>query len=158
MLEELKAQSGALYFTGWLRSRGVLDEAAARRIYADAIVWALGHVAAGMYTPGGQRKAYSQLAAVQIGALLDDGALTWSADAPAADGTHRGAFSIDFARLPGACERLMTRVLHLKSRNDRAAAEELARRYVDGDRVPQAVITERFHAFPQVTFVYSVSP
>ena len=158
MMEELKAQTGALYFTGWLRSRGVLDETAARRIYADAIVWALGHVAAGMYTPGGQRKAYSQLAAVQIGALLDDGALTWSADAPAADGTHRGAFSIDFARLPGACERLMTRVLHLKARNDRAAAEEIARRYVDGDRVPQAVITERFHAFPQVSFVYSVSP
>ncbi len=158
MLEELKAQSGALYFTEWLRARGVIDEPAARRIYADAIVWALGQVSAGMYTPGGQRKAYSQLAAVQIGALLDDGALTWSADAPAADGTHRGAFSIDFARLPGACERLMARVLHLKARNDRAAAEEIARRYVDGDRVPQAVITERFHAFPQVSFVYSVAP
>lgn len=158
MLEELKAQTGALYFIDWLRARGVIDEPAARRIYADAIVWALGHIAAGMYTPGGQRKAYSQLAAVEIGALLDDGALTWSADAPAADGTHRGAFSIDYARLPGACERLMARVLRMKARNDRAAAEEIARRYVDGDRLPQAVIAARFHAFPQVSFVYSVAP
>jgi hypothetical protein len=44
----------------------------------------------------------------------------------------------------------------VKARNDRAAAEEMARRYVDGDRVPQAAIAERFHAFPQVAFVYAV--
>ncbi len=156
MLEELKAQSGALYFTDWLRARGVIDEATARRIYVDAIVWSFGHVAQGMYTPSGQRKAYSQLAAVQLGALLDDGALAWSPDAPAADGAHRGAFSVDFARLPAACERLMARVLRIKARNDRAAAEDIARRYVDGDRVPQATITERYRAFPQVTFVYAV--
>ncbi|MFO0647693.1 MAG: hypothetical protein U0326_15735 [Polyangiales bacterium] len=156
MLEELKAQSGALYFTDWLRARGVVDEPTARRIYVDSIVWALSHIAAGMYTPSGQRKAYSQLAAVQIGALLDDGALTWSADAVAADGTHRGAFSIDFARLPAACERLMARVLHVKARNDREAAEAMARRFVDGDRLPQAIIAERYHAFPQVSFVYAV--
>lgn len=156
MLEELKAQSGALYFTGWLRARGVIDEALARRIYVDSIVWAFGHVAAGMYTPTGQRKAYSQLAAVQLGALLDEGALAWDASALAADGAHRGAFSIDFERLPAACERVMARVLHVKARNDRAAADEMARRYVDGDRVPQRAITERYRAFPQVSFVYSV--
>lgn len=156
MLEELKAQSGALYFTGWLRARGLIDEADARRIYVDSIVWSFGHVAAGMYTPSGQRKAYSQLAAVQLGFLLDDGALTWDESALAADGAHRGALSIDFARMSSACERLMTRVLHIKARNDRAAAEELARRYVDGERVPQRVITERYRAFPQVSFVYSV--
>ena len=52
MLEELKAQTGALYFTDWLRSRGVIDEPAARRIYVDAIVWALGHCRRGDVHPG----------------------------------------------------------------------------------------------------------
>ncbi|MEI2779672.1 MAG: hypothetical protein V9G19_27690 [Tetrasphaera sp.] len=61
------------------------------------------------------------------------------------------------ARLPGACERLMARVLRIKARNDRPAAEEMARRYVDGDRIPQALMTERYNAFPQVSFVYAVN-
>ena len=50
----------------------------------------------------------------------------------------------------------MTRVMHIKAAGDRAAAEELATRYVDGDRVPQATIVERYRSFPQVSFVYSV--
>ena len=156
MLEELKAQSGALYFTGWLRARGVLDEALARRIYVDAVAWALGHISRGMYAPGGERRAYSQLAAVQVGALLDEGALTWRPDAPSADGRHRGAFSFDLARFPGACERLMARVTRLKATNDRPAAEALAARYVDGDRVPMDVITARLRAQAQAAFVYAV--
>jgi hypothetical protein len=49
----------------------------------------------------------------------------------------------------------MERVTRIKATNDRPAAEELARRYVDGDRVPQAVITQRSQAFPQTSFVYS---
>jgi hypothetical protein len=156
MLEELKAQSGALYFVGWLRARNVLDDAAARRVYVDSIAWAFGHIAAGMYTPGGQRKAYSQLAAVQVGFLMDEGALTWSPDALAADGAHHGSFSIDFNRLPEACEHLMERVVRLKAANDRAAAEAMAARYVDGDRVPRGAITERYLAWPQAAFVYAL--
>lgn len=157
MLEELKAQSGALFYVAWLRERGVLDEALAQQIYVDAVTWSFGHVSRGMYTPSGQRKAYSQLSAIQLGFLLDQGALTWDPNAPAADGAHRGAFSLDFARMPAACAALMTRVVRIKATNDRPAAEELARRYVDGDRVPQAVITERARAFPQTTFVFAVT-
>lgn len=156
MLEELKAQSGALFFVDWLRERGVIDEALARRVYVDSIAWALGHISTGMYTPGGQRMAYSQLAAVQVGFLLDEGALAWDPQAPAADGAHRGALAIDFARLPAACRRLMERVLRIKATNDRAAAEAMARRYVDGDRVPRATITERYQAHPQASFVYAL--
>ncbi len=156
MLEELKAQSGALYFTGWLRARGVIDEALARQIYVDAVAWAFGHISRGMYAPGGERRAYSQLAAVQVGALLDAGALAWRPGVASADGQHRGAFAFDLARFPEACERSMTRVLRIKATNDRAAAEALAARYVDGDRVPMDVITERLRAQPQTAFVYAV--
>jgi hypothetical protein len=156
MLEELKAQSTALFFVELLRERGILTDQQAREVYVDAITWAFGHVSRGMYTPSGQRKAYSQLAAIQLGVLLDQGALSWDAQGPAADGAHAGAFSIDFARLPAACRELMTQVMRIKATGDRAAAEALAARYVDGDRVPHATIVERYRGFPQASFVYAV--
>jgi len=156
MLEELKAQSGGLFFIDFLRTRGVLSEEQARAVYVDSIVWTFGHVSRGMYTPGGQRKAYSQLAAIQLGVLLDEGAIRWDPAAMAADGTHRGAFTIDFARLPAAITALMTRVMRIKATGDRAAAEALAAQYVDGPRVPQQIIVDRYTSFPQVGFVYTV--
>ena len=154
-LEELKAQSGALFFVSFLRERGVIDAELAERIYVDSISWTFGHISRGMYTPTGERKPYSQLAAIQVGFLLEEGALVWDPQGTAADGVHHGALRLDFARFPAACRRLMERVVHIKATNDRAAAEEFARRYVDGERVPQAVITQRAQAFPQTTFVYS---
>ncbi len=156
MLEELKAQSCALFFVELLRSRGILTDAQAREVYLDSIVWAFGHISRGMYTPTGQRKAYSQLAAIQIGMLLDQHAITWTPDAAAVDGTHTGSFSIDFARLPAAVTEVMTTVMRIKATGDRAAAEALATRYVDGETVPHATIVERYRAFPQASFVYSV--
>jgi hypothetical protein len=156
MLEELKAQSGGLFFIHWLTERGVLTAQQERETYVDSIVWAFGHISRGMYTPTGQRKPYSQLAAIQIGMLLDEGALAWDPEATAADGTSRGAFTIDFARLPEAVNHLMQRVMHIKATGDRAAAEALATQYVDGTRVPHATIVERYRSFPQVAFVYSV--
>ncbi len=156
MLEELKAQSSALFFVELLRERGILTDAQARETYLDSIVWAFGHVSRGMYTPTGQRKAYSQLAAIQLGVLLDAGAIAWDPAARAADGTHSGAFSIDFAALPAACRELMTTVMRIKATGDRAAAEALATRYVDGDRVPHAAIVERYRSFPQASFVFSI--
>ncbi|MBN8612969.1 MAG: hypothetical protein J0L92_20425 [Deltaproteobacteria bacterium] len=156
MLEELKAQSCALFFVELLRERGILTDAQAREVYLDSIVWAFGHISRGMYTPTGQRKAYSQLAAVQIGFLIDQGAITWDAAALAVDGTHTGAFTIDFARLPAAVRELMTAVMAIKATGDRAAAEALAARYVEGATVPHASIVERYQGFPQASFVYSV--
>jgi hypothetical protein len=50
----------------------------------------------------------------------------------------------------------MTMVMRIKATGDRAAAEALAARYVDGDRVPHATIVERYQGFPQASFVYSV--
>jgi hypothetical protein len=156
MLEELKAQSGALYFVDMLRQRGVLDDARARRVYVDSIVWAFGHISRGMYTPSGQRKAYSQLAAVQVGFLMDEGVLRWNPEARAADGEHQGAFTIDFDRFAAVAGQLMQTVMRIKSSGDREAAEALATRYVDGPTVPQPIIAMRYRHFPQVTFVFSL--
>lgn len=156
MLEELKSQTGGLYFVDFIQKKGIIDAERAKKIYTDSILWALNHVSRGMYTAGGQRKAYSQLSAIQLGFLMDEGALVWEASAPAANGKDVGAFKIVFDKLPKAIEKMMSIVGAIKAKNDRTAALDLAKKYVDGARVPQKIITERMLRFPQPNFVYAI--
>ena len=156
MLEELKAQSIALFFVELLRERGILTDLQAQEVYVDSITWAFGHVSRGMYTPSGQRKAYSQLAAIQLGVLMDEGAVVWDPSAPAANGSDVGAFKLNFEKFPTACEKLMRDVARVKAKNDKKGAEGLAKKYVEGDKIPQGKIAERVLRFPKNSFVYSV--
>ncbi len=156
MLEELKAQSGALYFLRLLRERGILDERQVQQTYVDSLVWALGHISRGMYTSSGWRKPYSQLAAIQVGYLMNEGALRFEPDADAANGEDRGAFAIDFERLPDAIDAMMRDVMQIKGAGNPEAANILAQRYVDGDVVPMALIRERFQRQPRASFVFAV--
>ena len=50
----------------------------------------------------------------------------------------------------------MKTVAGIKARGDRAAMEDLVKRYVTGKKVPQALITERLLRYPKASFVYSV--
>jgi hypothetical protein len=156
MLEELKAQSGALYLPVLLQERGAMSAAEVEQAWADSIVWCFGHVARGMYTPGGARKAYSQLSAIQLGFLMDEGAVVFDPEAVAANGKDKGAFRIDFAKMPAAVTKLMKEVAGIKARGDKKRALELAKKYVDGTRVPQKLIEERVLRFAQPSFVYAV--
>lgn len=157
MLEELKAQTGSLFLLDLLRARGIIDETLARRSFINDIAWTMGHISDGMWIePGHQRKAYSQLAAIQVGFLMDQGAITWDAEAMAANGKDRGAFHVHADRLVAASQALMKVVGGIKARGDKAAAEALAARYVDGERIPQAVIAERYARLPRASLVYSV--
>ena len=157
-LEELKAQTGGLWLVNFLRSRGVIDDALARQAYVDAIVWAMGHISNGMFENNDRTrpKPYSQLAAVQFGFLLDDGAVTWDPTAKAANGLDAGRFTLHLERMPAAAEKMMRLVAGIKARGDRPAAEELLRKYVDGGAERQAVIAERLQRLPRASFVYAV--
>lgn len=157
MLEELKAQSGALFYLDFLANKGVIDENMKRQSYADSIVWAFGHISRGMWTENHQRKPYSQLAAIQLGFLMDEGAVKWDEKAKTANGKDTGAFRIDFDAMPVACEKLMQTVARIKARNDKAGAEALAKKYVDGNQALQAAIVERMLRFPKNNFVYAVA-
>jgi len=157
MLEELKAQSGALFYVQLLRDEEILDADEQREVYLDSIVWAMGHISRGMYSASGRRKPYSQLAAVQVGFLMENGALRWDPEATAANGEDQGAFSIDYDAFPGAARELMTLVMGIKASGDREEAERIATRWVDGDVVPQETIRERWNRAPHATFVYSVT-
>jgi len=130
----------------------------AQQSFVDSIVWAFGHISQGMYTADKNRKASGNLAAIQIGYLIDKGALTWDANATAANGTDKGAFTIHPEKLVPVANELMKEVGGIKARGDKAAAEKLIARYVDAETVvPHKVISERFLRHPKPSFVYSVS-
>lgn len=157
VMEELKAQTGALFLTEFLRNKKIISDEEASRTYIDGIVWAFGHTSQGMYAGGGGRKTYSNLAAIQIGILIEKGVLTWDAKAKAANGKDAGAFTLHTDKIVPVVDEMMKTVAGIKARGDRAAAEALIKKYVDSsDVVPHETIKERFLRHPKASFVYSV--
>jgi hypothetical protein len=158
MLEELKAQTGALFYIEMLRSKGMLTDALARQLYVNNVVWALGQAAKGMYTARHERQPYPQLAAIQLGVLTDAGALTWDPNAPAANGQDKGAYTLHLDKMVATSDAMMKTVAGIKGRGDKKGIEELLRKYVDGsDVVPHAAIEERWAREPRVSLVYSLA-
>jgi hypothetical protein len=159
-LEELKAQSSALYLTNWLAGKGMFTDEEVRKIQLRNIAWAFGHISRGMYTADDTPRNYSQLAAMQLGSLMQAGAVSWHADQPAANGKDQGCLEINFDALPKAIESLETTVLQIKASGNKKRAEELKAQFVDADdefAKTKAAITERWLRAPKASFVYAVS-
>ena len=106
-LEELKAQTAALYFTDWLAARKLITQADADQAHTRDIVWAFGHISRGMYSATNKPKPYSQLAAIQLGYLVSAGAVKFDAAASAANGTDTGCLSLKLDRFAPAIEAKM---------------------------------------------------
>lgn len=158
-LEELKAQTGSLYYTELLRKKGIISDEDAKKIYTHAIVWAFGHISQGMFTSSGNPKNYSQLAAVQIGYLMEEGALEWKVSNDNTTGKPVGKFNIVYEKIPSAVEKLMAKVVKIKATGDVNAAKQLVEPYVSGDKrgiVHHDEISERLLKFPRASMVYSV--
>jgi len=158
-LEELKAQTAALYFTDWLVTKKQITAEQAEKAHVRDIVWAFGHISRGMYDADHHPKNYSQLAAIQLGWLMKSGAVTWKAGETAANGADKGCFSIALDKFPGAAKSLMQEVAQIKGKGDRARADKLIKDYVDvtGDKKKVLdVITERVLRAPKPSFVYSI--
>ncbi|KYG04191.1 hypothetical protein BE21_48165, partial [Sorangium cellulosum] len=159
MFEELKAQTGAIFFTGWLAQRGVLDPALARMAETLEVFWALRQVGQGMYTADGEPRPYGQLAAIQLGSLLDAGALGFYRGEAAANGADMGCFAIQADKLPAAAEALARTVLGIKARGDKAAAQRLRDDYVEKEgawKALRGVIEERMQRVPLGSLVYAI--
>jgi hypothetical protein len=158
-LEELKAQTAALYFSEWLAAKGVIPADLARASHLRDLAWAFGHIAQGMYTADGTPKNYSQLAAIQVGSLVKTGVVTWKADAKAANGADPGCFEVDLEAWKPAVDALAARVLAVKGKGDKKDALAMKAAFVDskdswGDL--RGVIAERWLRAPRATMVYSV--
>ena len=158
-LEELKAQTAALYFSDWLAARGVLSKEDAQNSHLRDVLWAFGHIAAGMVDARGRPKPYSQLAAIQMGFLNQRGVLVWKAGEKAANGTDTGCFDVDLAKWPAAVDDLSRLVFGIKSRGDRALAEKTRDEYVTGGTKwadLRGVIEQRWQRAPRASFVYAI--
>jgi hypothetical protein len=158
-LEELKAQTAALFYTEWLIDRKQITREEADKSHVRDLFWAFGHISRGMYGENHHPKNYSQLAAIQLGSLMKDGAVAWKADETAANGKDKGCFSIELPKMAGAIKSLMTEVAQIKGKGDKARAEVLIKDYVDvaGDKKKlHDVISERITRAPKASFVYSM--
>ena len=155
VMEELKAQTGALYYVGFLMKNGIIDKKKAHDSYVDSFMWALGHISRGMYNTAKKPKPYSQLAAIHVGYFMDKGAITFDAKAKAANGKDKGAFTLHLDKFPAVAVELMKVAGQIKARGDVAKAKELIKKYVDSDKVPQKLIKERMLRYPKASFVYA---
>ena len=90
-LEELKAQTSALFFTDWLVEKKLVTQEDADKAHVRDVTWAFGHISRGMYTDD-KPKPYSQLASIQVGFLMKEGAMEWKAEEMAANGQDKGCF------------------------------------------------------------------
>jgi hypothetical protein len=158
-LEELKAQTSALFFVDWLADKGVIDQKQATQSHLRDLAWAFGHISQGMYDAGGKPKPYSQLAAIQVGWLMKAGSVQWKADENAANGTDKGCFAVDMAKFKPAIVDLETAVLAIKSKGDKAGAEKLRTELVDegGEwKKLRETLRERWLRVPKTSFVYAI--
>jgi hypothetical protein len=158
MLEELKAQSSALFFAEWLAAKGIVDRPLADKAHTRDIAWGFGHISRGMYEDG-KPKPYSQLAAIQFGFLMKEGAIAWHADEAAANKTDKGCFELQHEKFPAAVKKLESAVAGIKARGDKKLAESLQKEHVgkDGETKPHLqVITERWLRAPKASFVYAI--
>ncbi|MBL8909084.1 MAG: hypothetical protein JNM17_00135 [Archangium sp.] len=158
-MEELKAQTSALFFTWWLVEKGLLTENEAKQTSLRDIAWAFGHISRGMYTAEGGARNYSQLASIELGAMMKAGAVTWKKDEKAANGTDVGCFAVDLAKWKTSIPELEKRVVRAKGKGDKKDAEAMKAEFVDAKDAwaeLRGTITERWLRAPKATFVYSV--
>ena len=160
-LEELKAQTSALFFTDWLVEKGTITKDEGEKAHVRDVFWAFGHISRGMWTDDKHPKNYSQLAAIQLGALMKAGAIEFKAEEVAASGgaDDKGCFDVDLAKMPGAVKTLMIEVAQIKGRGDKARAEALQKQHVPapGQKNPlHETITQRMTRAPKASFVYAI--
>jgi hypothetical protein len=161
-MEELKAQTAALYFAPWLVQKGVITQEEATKASLRDVAWAFGHVSRGMYDGEGKPRNYSQLASIQLGTAMKTGALVWRANETAANGQDAGCFDVELSKWKPTVDALAKRVLQAKGRGDKKDAEAMKKEFVDDGKSAwvqlHGVIKERWLRAPKATFVYSVKP
>jgi hypothetical protein len=159
IFEELKAQTSSMYLSHWLAGRGLIEKKTVLLEHASDVYWAFGQISQGTYDADGKPKTYPSLASIQIGTLIDAGAMAWKPEEMAANGADKGCFEVRLEKFPEVVTALEKKVLGIKGRGDKAAAAALRQVYVDKDgewKRLRGVIAERWLRAPRASFVYSI--
>jgi hypothetical protein len=159
-LEELKAQTSALYFPAWLAERNLITGENADTSRLRDVFWAFGQISRGMYDAAGKPENYAQLASVQLGYLMKTSVVEWKPTEPAANGTDKGCFEVHLEKWQPAITELEKIVLAIKAKGDKSAAQKLFAEHVDAKDAwaeLRKTIAERMLRKPRASFVYSIT-
>ena len=157
ILEELKAQTGSLFYLDYLRQKGDMDEATAKGITLSALRWAMGQISRGLWTATGKPKTYGQVAAIQLHWFMSAGAIRF--DETATGSGEPGRFVVNFEALRGSVEALMRHVGRIKASGDKAMAEQMIKDCTQDSalaRYRSDLITSRIRRFPSPSFIYEI--
>ncbi|MBW2733186.1 MAG: hypothetical protein JRH20_12405 [Deltaproteobacteria bacterium] len=149
-LEELKAQTLSLWYTHFLFKRGVLTHKQVHQGYTNSVLWSFGHISRGMTMPSGQPKPYSRLSAIQMGWLMDHGALVF----------ERGKFRLHFKKVAPAINALMREVGRIKAHGNKKAGQALVARYISPkalSRLHFALLQRELLKYPKAAFGYAIA-
>jgi hypothetical protein len=115
-LEEIKGQTGSLFWTGWFLEKGLIDETLAKELYTECIRYILKKLGKGIVNPAtGRPGFYEQLCAVQLRAFMNVGAVTY----------EDGKYHIHYDKLHAPSSDLLATVLDIAVRGDKEGAEAL---------------------------------
>lgn len=145
VMEELKAQTGGLYWVGWLKDKGIITAEMASDLYTDAIMWAFGHISVGMWAADGSPKTYSQLAGIQIRHFLGTGALS----------IEENKFRIHYDKMHASLQDLFKTVVEIQVYGDADKAQELRLDVGKGegyDVIQGKRIQELYATYPRASF------
>ncbi|MCL2822789.1 MAG: hypothetical protein FWD57_02245 [Polyangiaceae bacterium] len=153
-LEELKADAFSMWSVTMLRNMDIIGSTVAEQTYRLSFFRLIRHCATSMYSPDGRPRLHGQAAAVIVGFLMEEGAVTFDPNAMAANGKDRGVFRLHFEKFPAVAEKLLKTVGSIKARGDRVAGEAMVKKYVNGQIIPTRILAERFFRHREATFVY----
>jgi hypothetical protein len=117
---------------------GLFDVELAEMIRRESAAWSAQY---GVRSHPRQRALRSS--AIQLGMLVDLGAIVWDPRATTADG-RSGALVIDFTRLADAQTEIARRLVHVVMTSDWPALQELVARYIEGSILPREMLEQRF--------------
>jgi hypothetical protein len=159
ILEELKAQTGGIWYLGYLVEKGLITPAQQKEAYTASIFWCFNQLSRGLFTADGNPKTYAQISAVQLGTYLRTGVLRQEPFLDPVSGREDWRFEIDFAKMPEVVAQLMAQVGQIKASGNTAAAEALIQDFVSGagaKAIPFDEIARRYRSMAKESFSYGI--
>jgi hypothetical protein len=143
-IEELRAETGTLFWIGWLAAQGKVSQVLAQDAYASQLLWAINHVSQGMTDPvSGTPDTYSRLAGAQIRYFLSHGALEFI----------DGKFKMNFSLYPQVTRAFLKEVIDIQLTGDKQRADELMNGVAEGTegyvQIHADEIRKKYAVFPQ---------
>jgi hypothetical protein len=161
MLEELKAQTAALYLSEWLVDRSLLARREAEKAHLMDVAWIFGQLASGVVDAVGLPKPYAQLSAIQLDFLNHEGVLKWRPTQLAANGKDLGCFSYNALKWRATAKKMMRVVLRIKAQSDRRGAQALLDAALRDEKSWNEVrtsIQNRWRRVRSTTYIYAAFP